>query len=126
MTDTRAYDHLADRLARGRRRYLSRLTTAGLARFLGAALVFVFALLLGVAFERVAEVPMILAALAIGGLLTLVGLYVVRPWLSVPPLKTYALWAENRFPEGRSLFVNTLELVPAVARHPDAPRTAGS
>jgi hypothetical protein len=114
MTDTRAYDHLADRLARGRRRFLSRTALAGLARFAGASLVLVFALLVvGVLFERTAEAPIVLAALALGGLVTFAGLFVVRPLLAAPPLKTYALWAEERFPEGKALFVNTLELVPA-------------
>src|SRR6185295_7090357 len=64
---------------------------------------------------RVAEVPYVLAALAAGSAVVALGLCLVRPLLSVPPLKEYELLAEERFPEGRSLFVNALELVPQTA-----------
>jgi hypothetical protein len=105
---------LSARLGEGRRRYLAHLATAGVLRFLALAALFLFALVaLGALLARVPEAPYALAALALGGLVTGLGLLVARPLAVAPGLKPYALLAEERFPEARSLLVNGLELAPS-------------
>ena len=107
MTDVK------ERLGEGRRRYLAHVATAGVLRLFAATALFVFALVVvGALFARVPELPYALAALAIGGIVTALGLFVARPLASAPGLKPYALLAEERFPEARSLLVNAIELAP--------------
>jgi len=104
---------LTTRLGEGRRRYLANLASAGALRFASAFALFVFALLvLGALFAHVPELPYALAALALGAFVTAVGIFLVRPLASAPGLKPYALLAEDRFPEARSLLVNAIELAP--------------
>ena len=123
MTDPVA---LEGRLAQGRRRFLAHVACAGTLRFLALAALGLFGLVvLGALFARVPEAPYVLAALALGGAITGLGLCVARPLLSAPELKQYALLAEDRFPEARSLLVNALELAPAAVPSSGAPR-AGS
>ncbi len=113
MSDDRAYSHLTERLDQGRRRFIAQLSCASMLRFAAWFTLLVFALLvLGIVLSRVPEAPQVLAALALGGAITLFGLCVVRPLLGSPALKPFALMAEDRFPESRALLVNALELVP--------------
>ncbi len=113
MTDLRA---LETRLAAGRRRFLAHVACAGALRFASVAALGLFALVVvGALFARVAELPYALAALALGGAVAALGLCVARPLVAAPELKQYALLAEERFPEARSLLVNALELAPAAA-----------
>ncbi|HZJ70386.1 MAG TPA: hypothetical protein VFF36_05595, partial [Planctomycetota bacterium] len=113
MTDPVRLEH---RLEGGRRRYLAHLLSAGALRFLALLLLGAFALVvIGALLARVPEAPYVLAALLVGGALTAIGLCVVRPLVEAPSLKPYALLAEDRFPEARSLLVNALELAPASA-----------
>jgi len=111
MTDPVRLEH---RLEGGRRRYLAHLLSAGALRLLALLLLGTFALVvLGALLARVPEAPYLLAALLVGGVVSGLGLCVVRPLVSAPSLKPYALLAEDRFPEARSLLVNALELAPA-------------
>lgn len=113
MTDPVA---LEGRLAGGRRRFLAHLACAGALRFAALAMFGLFALVvLGALLARVPEAPYALAALALGGTITGLGLCVARPLLTAPVLKEYALLAEERFPEARSFLVNALELAPGAA-----------
>ena len=107
---------LEQRLALGRRRFLAHLLSAGTLRFLALTLLGAFVLVVvGALLARVPEAPYVLAALLVGGIVTGIGLCVVRPLVAAPGLKPYALLAEDRFPEARSLLVNALELAPASA-----------
>ncbi len=107
---------LAARLDAGRRRWFVHTFVAGLLAFVaaGAGALFVLALL-AVGLARVAEAPLALASLGAAIALGLVAWFVVRPLRAQPSLKGFALAAETRFPEHRSLLVNALELAPAAA-----------
>lgn len=114
MTDDRAFSHLTRRLDQGRRRFVAQLACASLLRFFAWFALLVFALVtVGALLARTPELPQILAAMVWGGAITLAGWFVVRPLLTSPPRKSFALLAEERYPESRALFVNALELVPA-------------
>ena len=113
MTDPRDPIALENVLTSGRRRFLAQVAGAGALRLVALGALGLFALVaVGALLARVPEAPYALAALAGGGLVTLFGLCLVRPLLTAPPLKQYALLAEERFPEARSLLVNALELAP--------------
>ncbi|MEP7028595.1 MAG: hypothetical protein ABI960_08360, partial [Candidatus Eisenbacteria bacterium] len=119
MTDRSA---LEARLAAGRRLLLAHVACAGALRFAATVALGLFALVaLGALFARVAELPYVLAALALGGAVTALGLCLGRPLVAAPELKQYALLAEERFPEARSLLVNALELAPVAASPGPAP-----
>ncbi len=105
---------LIARLARGRRRWLLHALSAAGVAFAGAALGWLFLLVVtGALLGRVAEAPFVLAGLVVAGGLGLAVALVVRPLLSRPTLKQLALAAEERAPEHRALLVNALELAPA-------------
>jgi len=117
MTNDRSA--LETRLAEGRRRFLAHVACAGALRFAAVFALGLFALVaLGALLPRVAELPYALAAIALGGTVTALGLCIARPLATSPEIKEYALLAEERFPEARSLLVNALELTPA-AGSPD-------
>lgn len=104
---------LTAHLARGRRRWLVHALAAGGVGFIGATLGWLFVLVvIGALLSRVAEAPLVLALLALGGGLALLLVVLVRPLLARPSLKALALAAEERFPESRALLVNALELAP--------------
>jgi hypothetical protein len=108
--------HLESRLRGGRRRYRNRLLLAGLWRALTvSAAVVLFALLLGI---LLISAPYWYAPVAAGAALTVAAAliyFIAVPWVRCPGLKSYARLIETRSPRTRSLFVNALELSPAVA-----------
>ncbi len=117
MDDTYDVTALRARLEAGRARLLAHVAAAGVARFVAVSALAVFALALaGIALAGLAEAPLVLSALALGAIVVALGLCVARPLASAPGLKAYALLAEERFPETRSLLVNALELAPEAAR----------
>jgi hypothetical protein len=116
MSDANSLDRLHARLTAGRTRLVAHVAAAGMLRFVAVGALAVLALALaGIALAGVAEAPLVLAALAVGALATAFGLCVARPLALAPGLKAYALLAEERFPEARSLLVNALELAPAAS-----------
>ncbi len=107
---------LADRLDAGRRRWFVHTFVAGILALAAAAAAALLVLAgLAIALARVAEAPLALASLGAAMALGLVAWFVVRPLRAQPSLKGFALAAETRFPEHRSLLVNALELAPAAA-----------
>jgi hypothetical protein len=107
--------HLESRLRGGRRRFRNRLVIAGLWRAVTvSAAVVLSALLLGI---LLTSAPYWYGPVAAGTVLTVFAAFVyfvIVPWVRCPGLKTYARHIETRVPKVRSLFVNALELSPAV------------
>jgi hypothetical protein len=107
--------HLEDRLRGGRRRFRNRLLLAGLWRAVTvSAAVTLFALLLG---TLLIFAPYWYGPVAMGAALTVIAAFiyfVAVPWIRCPDLKAYARFIETKAPPARSLFVNALELTPAV------------
>lgn len=107
--------HLESRLRGGRSRFRNRLVIAGLWRAITvSAAVVLFALLLGM---LLTSAPYWFGPVAVGTVVTVFAAFVyfvIVPWVRCPGLKSYARHIETRVPKARSLFVNALELTPAV------------